>query len=42
VQVGPDREAEVRTAIVAGLAPFRTEQGSYRLQNQFRCLIAHA
>jgi SAM-dependent methyltransferase len=42
VLVGPEREAEVRPAIVEGLAPFRTEQGSYRLQNEFRCLIAHA
>jgi hypothetical protein len=40
--VGPDREEEVRTAIVEGLAPFRTEQGSYRLQNEFRCLNARA
>jgi SAM-dependent methyltransferase len=42
VLVGPEREAEVRTAIVEGLAPFRTEHASYRLQNQFRCLIARA
>jgi SAM-dependent methyltransferase len=42
VLVGPEREAEVRTAIVEGLAPFRTEHGSYRLQNEFRCLIARA
>jgi SAM-dependent methyltransferase len=42
VLVGPEREAEVRTAIVEGLGPFRTKQGSYRLQNEFRCLIAHA
>jgi SAM-dependent methyltransferase len=40
--VGPEREAEVRTAIVDGLAPFRGERGSYRLQNEFRCLIARA
>jgi SAM-dependent methyltransferase len=42
VLVGPEREAEVRAAIVKGLAPFRTELGSYRLQNEFRCLIARA
>jgi SAM-dependent methyltransferase len=42
VLVGPEREAEVKAAIVEGLAPFRTEQGSYRLQNEFRCLIARA
>jgi SAM-dependent methyltransferase len=40
--VGPEREAEVRTAIIEGLEPFRTEQGSYQLQNEFRCLIARA
>lgn len=37
-----EREAEVREAIVEGLAPFRTEDGSYRLQNEFRFLIARA
>jgi SAM-dependent methyltransferase len=42
VLVGPDHEAEMRTAIVEGLAPFRTAQGSYRLQNEFRCLITRA
>jgi SAM-dependent methyltransferase len=42
VLVGPEHEAEVRSAIVEGLAPFRTRQGSYRLQNEFRCLIARA
>ena len=42
VLVGPERETQVRAAIVEGLAPFRTEQGSYRLQNEFRCLIARA
>jgi SAM-dependent methyltransferase len=40
--VGPEREAEVKAAIVEGLARFRTEQGSYRLQNEFRCLVARA
>lgn len=40
--VGPEREAEVRAAIVEGLERFRTEHGSYRLQNEFRCLIASA
>jgi SAM-dependent methyltransferase len=42
VLVGAEREAEVRDAIVEGLAAFRTEQASYRLQNEFRFLIAHA
>jgi SAM-dependent methyltransferase len=42
VLVGPEREDEVRTAIVEGLSRFRTAQGSYRLRNEFRCLIARA
>jgi SAM-dependent methyltransferase len=42
VLVGPEREAEVTAAIIEGLAPFRTDQGGYRLQNEFRCLIARA
>jgi SAM-dependent methyltransferase len=42
VLVGPEREADVRAAIVEGLAGFRTEDGRYRLQNEFRCLIARA
>jgi SAM-dependent methyltransferase len=40
--VGPSREREVMAAIVEGLAPHRTPQGGYRLQNQFHCLIARA
>jgi len=40
--VGPEREDEVRTAIVEGLEPYRTDEGSYRLENEFRCLIARA
>lgn len=42
VLVGPERELEVRSAIVAGLARLRTEQGGYRLQNELGCLIARA
>jgi hypothetical protein len=42
VLVGPEREAQVTAAIIEGLAPFRTDQGGYRLQNEFRCLIARA
>ena len=38
---GP-REDELRTAIVAGLAPFRQDDGSYRLENEYRVLIARA
>ncbi len=40
--VGPEREDKVKAAIVEGLEPFRTVEGSYRLQNEFRCLIARA
>jgi SAM-dependent methyltransferase len=42
VLVGPEREAQVTAAIIEGLAPFRTDQGGYRLKNEFRCLIARA
>jgi SAM-dependent methyltransferase len=42
VLVGPDREEEVRNAIVAGLATHRTPDGGYRLQNEFHYLIARA
>jgi SAM-dependent methyltransferase len=40
--VGPDREADVRAAIVDGLAPYRTDDGGYRLENEFHFLIARA
>jgi SAM-dependent methyltransferase len=39
---GPDREDELRRAIVEGLAPYRAADGSYRLSNEFRFLIARA
>src|SRR5439155_4683428 len=39
---GPEREQELTTAIVDGLAPYRTPSGSYRLSNEFHCLIANA
>ena len=42
VLVGPDREPEVKEAIVRGLARFREADGSYRLQNTYRSLIARA
>jgi SAM-dependent methyltransferase len=42
VLVGPDREEEVKDAIVSGLAPHRTPHGGYRLQNTFHSLIARA
>ena len=39
---GPEREAELRNAIVDGLAPYRQPDGSYRLSNEYRFLIARA
>jgi hypothetical protein len=40
--VGPEREAELKAAVVQGLAPFRTPEGGYRLDNEYRFLIARA
>ena len=40
--VGPEREGEVRAAIVEGLEPYRTPEGGYRLENEFHFLIARA
>jgi SAM-dependent methyltransferase len=37
-----DREDELRAAIVAGLGPYRTATGSYRLENDFRILVTRA
>jgi SAM-dependent methyltransferase len=42
VLVGPEREAELETAIVEGLAPFRSADGAYRLSNEYHFLIARA
>jgi SAM-dependent methyltransferase len=42
VLAGPEREQELKTAIVNGLAPYRAPDGSYRLSNEFHYLIAHA
>jgi SAM-dependent methyltransferase len=39
---GPEREHELKTAIIDGLAPYRTNDGSYRLSNEYHCLIARA
>lgn len=39
---GADREEELTSAIVDGLAPFRQADGSYRLSNQYHYLIARA
>jgi SAM-dependent methyltransferase len=37
-----DREPEVKRAIVEGLAPFRTAEGGYRLENEYHYLVANA
>src|SRR5829696_2214569 len=39
---GPEREHELKQAIVDGLAPFRQADGSYRLSNEYHYLIARA
>jgi len=40
--VGPSREEALRAAIIEGLAPYRQDDGSYRLRNQYHYLIARA
>jgi SAM-dependent methyltransferase len=40
--VGPEREPQVREEVVAALAGCRQPDGSYRLENEFRFLIARA
>ena len=42
VLAGPEREAELRRAVVQGLAPYRTVDGGYRLENEYRFLVARA
>ena len=42
VLAGPEREQELTSAIVEGLAPYRRPDGSYRLSNEYRFLIARA
>jgi SAM-dependent methyltransferase len=37
--VGPEREHELRTAIVDGLARYRRADGSYRLSNEYHYLV---
>ncbi len=39
---GPEREHELRTAIVDGLARYRRPDGSYRLSNEYHYLVARA
>jgi hypothetical protein len=40
--VGPEREQELRAAIVERLVPYKTPSGGYRLNNEFHFPIAHA
>lgn len=40
--VGTDREEQIKEAIAQGLAAHRTQDGSYRLHNQYHYLIARA
>jgi SAM-dependent methyltransferase len=42
VIAGPEREDELKTAIVDGLAPYRRPDGSYRLSNEYHYLLARA
>jgi SAM-dependent methyltransferase len=39
---GPEREQDLATAIVDGLAPYGTPEGSYQLSNEFHYLVARA
>jgi SAM-dependent methyltransferase len=39
---GPSREDALRVAILEGLAPYRTADGGYRLQNEYHGLVARA
>jgi SAM-dependent methyltransferase len=39
---GPEREEELKTAIVGGLSSYRHEDGSYRLSNEYHYMIARA
>ena len=40
VLVGPEREPDFKQALIDGLAPYRQADGSYRLHNEYHCLIA--
>lgn len=42
VLAGAEHEQELKRAIIDGLAPYRTADGSYRLSNEFHYLIASA
>jgi hypothetical protein len=42
VLAGPEREQELKIAIVDGLAPYRRADGSYRFSNEYHFMIASA
>jgi SAM-dependent methyltransferase len=42
VIAGPEREPELKQAIVDGLDPYRQADGSYRLSNEYHYLVARA
>lgn len=42
VLAGPEREDELRQAVVAGVARYRGEDGVYRFSNEYRILLARA
>ena len=42
ILAGPEREHELQSAIVDGLAPYRRADGSYRFSNEYHYLIARA
>ena len=39
---GPEREHDLKTAIIDGLAAYRTAEGGYTLSNEFHVLVARA
>ena len=42
ILAGPEREHDLKTAIVDGLTPYRRADGSYRFSNEYHYLIARA
>jgi SAM-dependent methyltransferase len=40
--VGPEREPELRAAVLEAIAPMRTGTGGYQLENEWHVVIAHA
>jgi SAM-dependent methyltransferase len=42
VMIGAEREPEARAALVDALAQYREPDGSYRLENEWHCLVTRA